>query len=58
MGEESLEPEKFQQVAQRFGKAYSRAWAQALPIVGQVERATLESQRKLYEDVYQPRRDE
>jgi hypothetical protein len=34
LGEELLEPEDFQQVAQRFGKAYSRAWAQALQIVG------------------------
>ena len=59
MGDEVLEPEDFQrQVAQRFGQAYAKAWEQALQIVGQAERATLESQRKFYEDVYKPRRDE
>jgi hypothetical protein len=58
MGGDSLELEDFQQVVQRFGKAYSGDWAQAVQIVGQVERATLGSQRKLFEDVYKPRRDE
>ncbi len=59
MGDEVMEPEDFQrQVAQRFGKAYPQAWEQALQLVGKTERATLESQRKFYEEVYQPRRDE
>jgi hypothetical protein len=59
MGDEVMEPEDFQrQVAQRFGKAYPQAWEQALQLVGQTERATLESQRKFYEEVYKPRRDE
>ncbi|MFL5625871.1 MAG: hypothetical protein ACJ788_09805 [Ktedonobacteraceae bacterium] len=58
MGDEVMEPEDFQrQVAQRFGQAYPQAWEQALQIVGQMERATLESQRKFYEEVYKPRRD-
>ncbi len=59
MGDEVMEPEDFQrQVAQRFGKAYPQAWEQALQLVGQTARATLESQRKFYEEVYKPRRDE
>jgi hypothetical protein len=59
MGDEVMEPEDFQrQIAQRFGQAYPQAWEQALQIVGQMERATLESQRKFYEEVYKPRRDE
>jgi hypothetical protein len=54
-----MEPEDFErQVAQRFGQAYPRAWQEALEIVGRAERATLESQRKFYEEVYKPRRDE
>jgi hypothetical protein len=58
MGDEILEPEDFQrQIEQRFGRAFPRAWEQALQIVEQADKATLESQRKFYEDVYQPRRD-
>lgn len=59
MGDEVMEPEDFQrQIAQRFGQAYPQAWEQAMKIVGQMERATLESPRKFYEEVYKPRRDE
>ena len=59
MGDEILEPEDFKrQVEQGFGKAFPNAWKQALQIVEQTDRATLESQRKFYEEVYKPRRDE
>lgn len=59
MGDEILEPDDFsRQVAERFGQAFPQAWEQAVHIVGQTDRVTLESQRKFYEDVYKPRRDE
>jgi hypothetical protein len=59
MGDEILEPEDFKrQVEQRFGKAFPKAWEQALQIVEQTGRDILESQRKFYEEVYKPRRDE
>jgi len=59
MGDEILEPEDFKrQVEQRFGKAFAKAWEQALHIVEHTDRDILESQRKFYEDVYKPRRDE
>jgi hypothetical protein len=59
MGDEILEPDDFsRQVAQRFGQAFPQAWEQALQIVEQTDRGTLESRRKFYEEVYQPRRDE
>ena len=58
MGEEILEPDDFKrQVAERFGQAFPQAWEQALQIVEQTDRATLESRRKFYEEVYKPRRD-
>ena len=59
MGDEILEPADFtRQVEQRFGKAFPKAWEQAVQIVEQAGRETLESQRKFYEEVYKPRRDE
>ena len=59
MGDEILEPEDFKrEIEQRFGQAYPKAWEQALQLVEQADRATLESQRKFYEEVYKPRRDE
>jgi len=59
MGDEILEPGDFsRQVAERFGQAFPQAWEQALQIVEQTDRATLESRRKFYEEVYQPRRDD
>ena len=58
MGEEVLGPEDFdRQVAQKFGQTFPKAWEQALQVVEQADRATLESQRKFYEEVYKPRRD-
>jgi hypothetical protein len=59
MGEEILEPDDFnRQVAERFGQAFPQAWEQAVQIVEQTDRATLESRRQFYEEVYKPRRDE
>ena len=59
MGDEILEPEDFtRQVEQRFGKAFPKAWEQAVKIVEQASKETIESQRKFYEEVYKPRRDE
>ena len=59
MGDEILEPADFtRQVEQQFGKAFPKAWEQAVQIVEQAGRETLESQRKFYEEVYKPRRDE
>ena len=59
MGDEILEPDDFRrQVAERFGQAFPQAWEQAIQIAEQADRATLESRRKFYEEVYKPRRDE
>lgn len=59
MGEEIQRPEDFQrQITVRFGSAFLQAWEQAVQMVGQVDRSTLESQRKFYDDVYLPRRDD
>jgi hypothetical protein len=59
MGDEILESGDFRrQVAERFGQAFPQAWEQAVQIVEQADRATLESRRKFYEEVYKPRRDE
>lgn len=59
MGDEIQQPEDFQrQIAARFGPAFPLAWEQAVQVVAQFDRATLESQRKFYDDVYLPRRDD
>ncbi|GHO85037.1 hypothetical protein [Dictyobacter formicarum] len=59
MGEEILEPDDFGwQVEQRFGQAFPEAWQQAVQIIEQTDKATLASQRRFYEEVYKPRRDE
>jgi len=59
MGDEILGPADFsRQVSERFGQAFSKAWEQAIHIVEQTDRATLEARRKCYEEVYKPRRDE
>jgi hypothetical protein len=59
MGDDIQEPDDFnRQVAERFGQAFPQAWEQAVQIVGQTDRATLESRRKFYEEVYKPRRDD
>jgi len=59
MGDETQEPGDFRrQGAERFGQAFPQAWEQAVQIVELADRATLESRRKFYEEVYKPRRDE
>jgi len=59
MGDEIQEQGDFnRQVAERFGQAFPQAWEQAAQIVGQTDRATLESRRKFYEEVYKPTRDD
>lgn len=59
MGDEILTPDKFRrQVELRFANNFDRAWYEALAIVGQTDHETLESQRKFFEQVYKPRRDE
>ncbi|MGA8536380.1 MAG: hypothetical protein WB789_03180 [Thermoplasmata archaeon] len=48
------------QVASRFGtkENFRAAWKVAERIVGSFDRATLESPRRFYEEVYKPKRDE
>lgn len=59
IGDAVQEPEDFRrQVAQRFGPAFPHAWDQAMQLVQQADRSTLESQHRFYEGVYQPHRDE
>ncbi len=47
-------------VATRFGtkENFRAAWDEALRTVGNYDRATLESRRRFYEEVYKPRRDD
>jgi len=47
-------------VESRFGtkENFRAAWEEAVRIVGSFDRATLESRRGFYEEVYKPRRDE
>jgi len=47
-------------VCTRFGtkEHFRAAWEEALRIVGEFDRGTLESRRRFYDEVYRPRRDE
>lgn len=59
MGNDILEPDDFRrQVEQRFGKAFPEVWEQAVQIIEQTDKEVLTSQRRFYEQVYKPRRDE
>jgi hypothetical protein len=61
IGGEAQTPEKFEkQVASRFGSTenFRAAWDEAMRVVGEFDRAALESPRRFYEEVYKPRRDE
>jgi hypothetical protein len=61
IGDENQTPEKFEQaVVSRFGtkENFRAAWDEAVRIIAEYDRATLESGRGFYEDVYRPRRDE
>jgi hypothetical protein len=46
------------QVERRFGKAFKKAWQEALRICKDYDKGVLLSQRYFYETVYKPRRDE
>ena len=48
------------QIAARFGRPenFRAAWDEAMRIVASYERATLESRRQFFDEVYRPRRDE
>jgi hypothetical protein len=61
IGGEDQTVERFdKQVAARFGtkENFQAAWDEAIRIVGSVDRATLASRQRFYEEVYKPRRDE
>jgi hypothetical protein len=59
IGDEAIQPEDFRrQVERRLGNAFPQAWEQALQIVKQTGNDVLRSQRRFYEEVYKPRRDE
>jgi len=59
IGDEILGLDDFnKQIGQRFGQAFPKAWERALQIVERTDRATLESLRTFYEEIYKPRRDE
>ncbi len=61
IGDEDQTAELFErQVESRFGtrENFRTAWDEAMRIVASHDRATLESQRRFYEDVYKPRRDD
>lgn len=60
IGGQAQTPEAFEhQVISRFGtpEHFRAAWDEALNIIGGFDRATLESRRGFYEEVYKPRRD-
>jgi hypothetical protein len=61
IGGEDQTPEKFEKaVVSRFGtrENFRTAWEEAVRIIAEFDRATLESPRGFYNDVYRPRRDE
>ena len=59
-GEDQTVDRFARQVTSRFGtkENFRAAWDEAVRIVGEVDRATLESRRRFYEEVYKPGRDE
>jgi hypothetical protein len=61
IGGEDQTVEAFErQVAARFGtkENFRAAWEEASRLVGSVDRASLASRQRFYEEVYKPRRDE
>ncbi len=52
------EEEFTRQIEARFGKAFEKAWVEALEYVKKFEKAVLLSQTAFYNEVYKPRRDE
>jgi hypothetical protein len=60
MGDSVQSPKDFEnQVISRFGdeRNFQTAWQEALKVVGQYDRSTLDSQQEFYDQVYKPRRD-
>jgi hypothetical protein len=61
IGDKVQTPAEFERaVASRFGtkENFQAAWEEALRVIAGVDRAALESQRRFYDEVYRPRRDE
>ncbi|MCI4347282.1 MAG: hypothetical protein L3J97_01520 [Thermoplasmata archaeon] len=61
IGDKTQTVQEFERsVSTRFGtnENFGAAWDEALRIIGEFDRATLESQRRFYDEVYRPRRDE
>jgi hypothetical protein len=61
IGDEDQTPDDFErQVAARFGSKenFHAAWAEAMAIIAGYDRATLESRRGFFDEVYKPRRDD
>lgn len=59
MGDEVLDEQDFKrQIERPFGETFDIAWKDAMSLVEHTDKETLESQRKFYEDVYKPHRDE
>jgi hypothetical protein len=60
IGDRDQTPEEFEHaVTSRFTNPgnFQSAWDEALRIVGEFDRTTLESRQRFYEEVYRPRRD-
>lgn len=57
-GEIQTESEFQRQIESRFGKAFAKAWKEALALIKQFPREVLLSQSAFYEEVYKPRRDD
>ena len=59
MGNEMLDADDFhRQIIEKFPIDFSKAWQEAVSLVEHADRDVLESQRKFYERVYKPNRDE
>jgi len=57
-GEVQTESDFRRQIEIRFGRAFSKAWKEALTIVKQFPKDILLSQSGFYEQIYKPRRDD
>lgn len=59
MGDDILDEKDFaRQVERPFGETFDMAWHEAMNLVEHTDRDVLESQKKFYEEVYKPHRDE
>ncbi|MCI4337191.1 MAG: hypothetical protein L3K17_08405 [Thermoplasmata archaeon] len=60
IGDRAQTPEEFERaVTSRFTNPenFHAAWEEAMHVVGEFDRATLESRQRFYDEVYRPRRD-